>query len=220
MGIDNEVEHNFLVLDFEFTVNNQRVGRPRFFFQEIIEVGAVQLTNSCKMEKEYQTFVKPQFYPRLTTDCKNITLIRQEDVDNGLPLKTVLNELNSLYTPDKTMLVAWGDADRGVLNNVCQKYVIPYPFIWDDYIDLATEYKSYKQHAKHVSLKKAIEELGIKPVGIPHSALDDTLNTTQILINMLQQGWKPGVNNLGDTGTLPDAENNTHAISTLKIGFN
>ncbi|WP_207644311.1 exonuclease domain-containing protein [Desulfolucanica intricata] len=77
---------NFLVLDFEFTVNNQRVGRPRFFFQEIIEVGAVWLcAPNYEIELDYQAFVKPRFYSRLTDECKNITLIKQEDIDNGLP---------------------------------------------------------------------------------------------------------------------------------------
>ena len=174
MEISQTCPISYLVIDFEFTVNTQRVGRPRFFFPEIIEIGAALLDGSgLHLKKEYQAFVRPRFYPRLTEQCRNITLIRQADVDNGLTLEKMLMQLNILYQPGKTLLVAWGNSDRDVLNHNCQRYGLSYPFVWDDYINLADEYKGFYQTRRDVGLKKALEEKNIKPVGIPHSALDE-----------------------------------------------
>jgi len=91
--------------------------------------------------------------------------------------------------PD-TYLVAWGDADRKVLGNLCEKYGLAYPFVWENYIDLAEEYKEYRSLDHLVSLKKAIEENAIEQIGILHSALDDAINAAQVMAKMLKEGWK------------------------------
>ncbi|WP_207644310.1 exonuclease domain-containing protein [Desulfolucanica intricata] len=111
-------------------------------------------------------------------------------------LEEMLSLLNTLYEPGKTLIVAWGNADREVLKLVCQRYGISYPYVWEDYVDLAAEYKSFYNRPRNIGLKKALEERGLKPIGIPHSALDDTYNTAQILVSMLRQGWTPQSNSL------------------------
>ena len=53
---------DFLLVDFEFTTYTKPVGRPRGFFSEIIEIGAVKLTGAdFKEEGKIQNFVKPNF---------------------------------------------------------------------------------------------------------------------------------------------------------------
>lgn len=186
---------NLLVVDFEFTIDTRITGRPRSFFQEIIEVGAISLsTADFSIKKEYQAFVKPRFFPKLTEECRSFTLIRQEDLDGGITLEKMLNNLSPLFAPGKTALAAWGEADREVLGQNCKKYNIPYPFPWDDYVDLALAYKLMMGYEKTAGLKTAMEECGIEPVGFQHTALDDTRNTVQVLIWMMQHGWNPQPN--------------------------
>lgn len=184
---------NYLVFDFEFTTHDSMYGRPRGFFQEVIEVGAVLLTlPEYKSEWRYQTFVKPVFFPRLSVACKNLTMINQDDVNEGVPLEEMLTKLAVPYQAGETGLVAWGNSDREVVENCCAKYKLSCPFDWSDYIDLAEEYKVFYQHERRISLKHAVEERQIERKGFYHLALDDAENTAFIVARMLQEGWLPG----------------------------
>ncbi|NMA69445.1 MAG: 3'-5' exonuclease KapD [Desulfitobacterium sp.] len=184
----------FLVVDFEFSVP-RNYGNPRAWFQEIIEVGAIIVDEKGNLsDKTYDAFVKPRFWPRLAEESYGITGIRQEDVDNGVELEESIAALKSLTgdTPlEDIYIVAWGDADRKVLSNVCEKYGIEYPFIWDNYIDLAEEYKNFRSLSHLSSLKRAIEDNSIHQIGILHSALDDAINAAQVMAKMMEEGWRP-----------------------------
>ena len=186
----NAVYQNYLVFDFEFTTHDTIYGRPRGFFQEVIEVGAVLvLLPGFQTEWRYQTFVKPRIFPKLSDACKNITMIQQEDVNGGIPLADMLDKLAAVYKPGETGLVAWGESDREVIADNCAKYKIPCPFQWSDYIDLAVEYKKFYKHERRLSLKHAIDERGIERKGFYHLALDDAENTALLLERMLSEGW-------------------------------
>lgn len=83
---------SFMVLDFEFTTYGDKAyGKPRAFFPEIIEIGAVLLdVSSLNIEPLYQSFVRPLFFPRLTPECTRLTQISQQDVDGGVALSPAL----------------------------------------------------------------------------------------------------------------------------------
>ncbi|HHY25264.1 MAG TPA: 3'-5' exonuclease KapD [Desulfitobacterium dehalogenans] len=181
---------DFLVVDFEFSVPRS-YGKPRAWFPEIIEVGAIVLDSNGKLlvDKTFNAFVKPRFWPRLAEESYGITGIRQEDVDQGIPLEEAIRHLQKLVLHQETYIVAWGDADRKVLGSVCEKYGLKYPFIWDNYIDLADQYKHYRSLDHLISLKKAIEENAIEQIGILHSALDDAINAAQVMAKIMSEGW-------------------------------
>lgn len=206
----------FLVVDFEFSVPRS-YGKPRAWFQEIIEVGAILVDEDRNLsDKTYSAFVKPRFWPKLAEESYAITGIRQEDVDQGVSLEEAIEQLQNLAQERHIMLVAWGDADRKVLGNVCGKYSLDYPFIWENYVDLAEEYKAFRSLDKRASLKRAIEENEIQQIGILHSALDDAINAAQVMIRMLEEGWEvkdtEGLKERGEkkkiAGLSPSHENN------------
>lgn len=179
----------FLCVDFEFTVK-QAFGSPRAWFPEIIEVGAVRINEAGELDSEhYSAFVKPRFYPKLTADCYGITGIRQEDVDRGVPLEEALAAMKRLAPNPDTWLVAWGDADRRILGNVCYKYGLDYPYIWANYCDLAESYQAFFNLERKSSLKNAVEAMQVEKVGILHSALDDAINAGLVMQKMLARGW-------------------------------
>ncbi|HVJ48796.1 3'-5' exonuclease KapD [Desulfitobacterium sp.] len=180
---------NFLVVDFEFSVPRS-YGKPRAWFPEITEVGAVLAGPlGDPTDQTYSAFIKPRFWPRMTEENYAITGIRQEDVDGGVGLETSLDDLRKMSPDKNTWLVAWGDSDRKVLGSVCEKYGLDYPFVWDNYLDLAEEYKSFCKLERRASLKRAIEENEIPQIGILHSALDDAINAAQVMAWMIQNGW-------------------------------
>ncbi len=187
------IPEHFLVVDFEFTTfGNKRYGMPRAFFPEIIELGAVSIHAPVYQEvNPLQTFVKPRFFPKLTKECSDLTQIYQTDVDGGISFEALLALMQEHYTPEKTWFVAWGDSDRDVLREACNRYKAQYPFLYDDYVDLAEEYKLFYQHNRTVGLKAALEERNIQAVGLTHSALDDARNTAQLFNVLLSAGWTP-----------------------------
>lgn len=188
-------QRNFLVADFEFTTFNGAYGRPRAFFPEIIEAGAVLLKPpGYEFTEPYQVFVRPQYFPKLTEECRNITLIKQQDVDGGISFEAMLAALGQYYQPGVTFFAAWGNADRDVIQNACLRYKLLCPFCWDDYIDLAEEYKSFYELERRHSLKHALEEREIVQKGLSHLALDDALNAAQVMLRMIEEGWTPGRN--------------------------
>lgn len=183
----------FLVVDFEFTTHDKTYGRPRAFFPEIIEVGAVLLTPpSFEPEYKFQSFVKPAFFPKLSEACKNITMITQKDVDGGITYQAMLDELAAHYIPGETYLAAWGDADWEVLAGACSRYKIVCPFKAADYVDLAVEYRQFYHHERRVSLKHALEERKLEGEGLHHCAMDDTINAARVMYEMIAAGWLPG----------------------------
>ena len=117
-------------------------------------------------------------------------MIRQEDVDGGVDLEEMIAELLKWYRPGKTFFVAWGEADRLVLQEQCKRYKIEYPFILDDYLDLAVAYRDFYELPRRRSLKDAITEQNIESHGFWHMAINDAANTAKLLQHLLKAGWR------------------------------
>lgn len=180
---------HFLIVDFEFTMH-KRYGRPRVWFPEIIEVGAVVADGQGVLQdKVDNAFVKPQFWPRISVDCTGITGIRQRDIEHGISFEQMLQSLWQLSPTQDTWLVGWGNQDRLVLKNGCNKYGFEYPFLYENYIDLATEYMIFNNRNRMISLKDAIEETGVEKRGILHAAYDDAVNAALVLQKVMFKGW-------------------------------
>ncbi len=178
-----------LVIDFEFSTK-MSYGSPRAWFPEIIEVGAVLVNaNGSPTEEQYSAIIKPRFWPKLNEECYGITGISQNDVENGIPLEVALNSLQLMAPSKDTWLIAWGDSDRKVLGNACEKYGISYPFVYENYIDFGFAYQTFYKLERMASLKSAIEATNVQMVGFQHSALDDAINTALVMQKLISLGW-------------------------------
>ena len=77
----------FVVVDFEATC----VKDARIFPQEIIEFPAVLVDGATgRIESAFRRYVRPKHHPVLTQFCRELTGIRQEDVDGGVDLGEAL----------------------------------------------------------------------------------------------------------------------------------
>jgi len=185
---------SLLVADFEFTMHDPGPGRPRAFFPEVIEAGAVRLSPPDYLETPViQTFVRPQYFPKIKPECYNITMIQQKDVDGGIVFTDLLSRMGQAYAPGSTWLACWGDSDQKVIAYACQRYKIPCPFDWADYLDLALEYKLFYGRDRSIGLQQAIEETGVERYGMSHLAMDDAINAARVMVHMIGAGWKPGI---------------------------
>mgnify|MGYP003531915952 FL=1 len=180
---------NYLVVDFEFTFYKRPVGRPRAFFPEIIEVGAVKLDENLKEYGKLQNFVKPHFFPKHAKDAMDFCMITDTDMKKAITFPVMLEKLSAMYEAEQTFFVAWGDADYKVLNEGCSRHKLENPIIEADYLDLAEAYKLWKDEENTPSLKTAIMEMECVADGLAHTAFDDAYNTGKVLAKMLEKGW-------------------------------
>ena len=86
---------NYIVLDLEATCWKQK-GK---FQNEIIEIGAVCISNDKEILGEYCSFVKPQTHPILSDFCTELTTIEQKDVDGAAASRKTFQDLGGTPPP-------------------------------------------------------------------------------------------------------------------------
>ncbi|XP_078521214.1 ERI1 exoribonuclease 2 [Lissotriton helveticus] len=195
-----------IIIDFESTCWKD----TKHFGQEIIEFPAVLLnTSNGEVESEFQTYVQPQEHPILSEFCTELTGIKQEQVEEGVPLKICLSQfcswIQKIQTQKKIVFlsatsspptqedklcafVTWSDWDLEVcLLYECRRKQIRKPDILNSWIDLRATYKQY-YNRKPKGLNGALQDLGITFSGREHSGLDDSRNTARLAWRMICDG--------------------------------
>ena len=180
---------NYLVVDFEFTFYKRPVGRPRAFFAEIIEIGAVKLDENLNECGKLQNFVKPHFFPKHAKDAMDFCMITDADMKKAITFPAMLEKMSAMYEAGNTLFVAWGDSDYKVLAEGCSRHKLENPVLQADYLDLAEAYKLWRGEENTPGLKTAIIEMEVTADGLAHTAFDDAYNTGKVLANMLEKGW-------------------------------
>ncbi|XP_017778854.1 PREDICTED: ERI1 exoribonuclease 2 [Nicrophorus vespilloides] len=194
---------NFLlVLDFEATCwNKNECSAP----SEIIEFSVVLYDiKLCKILNQFQQYVMPFEYPKLSNFCTSLTGITQKQVDAGVPIGTCLllfnNWLKDLYKKHKFVFdskdadkkqcafVTWSDWDLGIcLRKECKRKNIPKSDVFNKWIDLRALYMEF-YNRRPKGLEGALSEVGLKFVGKQHSGLDDAKNTAYLAGRMISEG--------------------------------
>ena len=180
---------NYLVVDFEFTFYKRPVGRPRAFFAEIIEIGAVKLDENLNECGKLQNFVKPHFFPKHAKDAMDFCMITDADMKKAITFPAMLENMSAMYEAGNTLFVAWGDSDYKVLAEGCSRHKLENPVLQADYLDLAEAYKLWRGEENTPGLKTAIIEMEVTADGLAHTAFDDAYNTGKVLAKMLEKGW-------------------------------
>ena len=90
---------NYFVIDFEFTFYKRPVGRPRGFFNEIIEAGAVLLDSGGTETGRMHAFVKPHFYPKQAKDAYDFCMITEKEMKKAIEFPEMVRQISALYTP-------------------------------------------------------------------------------------------------------------------------
>ena len=188
----DRMNKDFFVVDFEFSQYTKPVGRPRAFFPEIIEIGAVKIAgDTLEIIGHIENFVKPQFFPKQAAESMAFTMITEEDMETAIDFSEMLKEIEYLYVPGNTYFVSWGDDDYDVLAQGSMRHALPNPVPKGDCLDLAQAYRLMRDDRLTTGLKRATEELGIDADGFWHTAYDDAVNTSKVLVKLLEDGWQP-----------------------------
>ena len=183
---------DYFVVDLEFTQYTKPVGRPRFFFPEIIEIGVARIDGGThETTGHIQNFVKPHFFPKQAAESMVFCMITEADMKTAIDFPAMLEKIGSLYVPGKTYFVSWGDADYDVIAQGCERHALPNPILSEDCLDLAEAYKMLKGDRNTTGLRKATEELDVDGEGLWHTAYDDAVNTGKVLLKLIANGWTP-----------------------------
>lgn len=179
---------NLLIIDLESTCY-ERGKEPKGFFSEIIEIGAVVLdTKTFEIVDEYQTFIKPVVFPKLSNFCKELTTITQEQASNGKAFEDAITEIKEFYQKHQAIFSSWGFYDKKQFKSVCEKFKVDYPF-GNEHISIKhTHGDFYKK--RPMGMERALKMHGLELGGTHHRGIDDARNIAKIATQMIKDGWK------------------------------
>ncbi len=118
-------ERRIVVVDVEATCWKKGIFSRQ---KETIEIGAVQLVLNRAPSKwpEFQTFVRPRRYPRLSSFCRELTGITQEDVDAAPAFPEALRLLLDWLEPlEQLVLATWSRYDLWQLDLDLEAHGLP-----------------------------------------------------------------------------------------------
>ncbi|WP_342432828.1 3'-5' exonuclease KapD [Neobacillus sp. FSL H8-0543] len=169
--------HQYIFIDFEFTMPERNV-RMKNFFPEIIEVGLVSVIDD-QITEQFSSYVTPLKFPALSERCKSFLHISQQQVDTGISFFEFIRKLEEFKKNIQTTIVTWGNMDMKVLRHNCMEAGLKFPFNATE-LDLSMEYKRFFGDQNQTGLWKAVQEYGKEGTGRHHRALDDALTTYNI----------------------------------------
>jgi len=176
----------YIVYDLEMTVR-----RKKGQVAEIIEIGAAKVavqSGGPAVVDTFQSFVRPVVVPKLTSDTTAFTGITQEQVDRSGPLADVVRRFVEWIGPEEYYLCAWGPDDQRQLVQECRRQGISTDWIvnHNNLQKMLSKTLKLEKH-QQMGLKPALEMLEIPFSGSHHRALDDAVNTAQILVKLFDR---------------------------------
>jgi 3'-5' exoribonuclease 1 len=154
---------------------------------ETIEIGAVRLDESLSVVDEFDAFVRPVVVPRLSSFCRKLTSITQEQVDAADTFPKVFASFVRWLGPGPRRLVTWGAFDIGQLRMDCERHGMRFPeHVAADHLNLKTAFGKWKG-LKRVGMADALALLGLPHVGHAHRGIDDARNLSRIVQAALGQ---------------------------------
>jgi inhibitor of KinA sporulation pathway (predicted exonuclease) len=175
---DDAFSH-YLVIDFEATCCDR--GTVPRHAMEIIEFGVVMADAHFRVIDEFQSFVKPVRHPVLTPFCKQLTSIRQRDVDAAPTFTECVATFKSwLYRYHDFAFCSWGDYDHSQLQQDCDFHRIANP-VSAPHRNVKRLFSERQGLKKKYGLAEAVARTGLPFSGTHHRGIDDARNIASLL---------------------------------------
>ncbi len=176
-----------LYLDLE--LNCPKRFRPGDADPEIIEIGIVELDiASPKIVRKRDYLVRPLH--DISRRCTKITGLTSEDFKGAKPFTDVIARIGSEW-PGKATSIAWGE-DEATLTRASRQHRVRMPFRRS--IDLSQIVRQAFLFENQLSLRAALELLGLEFDGCVHMAVADARNTARLHAEMMRRLRAPGAN--------------------------
>lgn len=177
--MDANIEH-LVVVDLEATTSSD--GSLPKEEMETIEIGAVFVSaKDYRVEREFQSFVRPVRHPTLRPFCTELTSITQSDVDAAPSFPVVFRKFcESITTPfDRTLFGSWGRFDKTQFERDCLYHDIPYTL--PPHINLKDVFSATQGKRRLYAMSEALHVAGVELVGTHHRGIDDARNIASLL---------------------------------------
>jgi len=174
---------NYIVLDLEWNQAAYKSEEEAELPFEIIEIGAVKLDSNCENPEEFDELVRPQVYPFLLRRTKEITGLKDADLDRrGVYFDELLPRFLEWCGKDFVFCI-WGTSDITQLERNMSYYKIKIPWKYPlKYLDVQKLFALQEGEGKaRRNLESAIEAYGIAKNRPFHRAVDDAWYTAEVL---------------------------------------
>ena len=152
---------------------------------EIIEIGAVRLSEKFVQEDKFQCYVCPE-YGLVKKHITELTGITQEQVSGQRVFAESFRNFVDWIGASETKIYSWSMSDIKQLRKECRLKVPDFDVNWLDtrWVDLQQAFDDRLGLHNSLALKHALGAMGRRFEGTQHSALADAINTSAVLTLM------------------------------------
>ena len=187
---------NYIVLDMEW--NQPWPGSPSAkkvlpvaIRGEIIQIGAVRVTEDQQVADEFQVLIKPKYYRHLNRRVSKLTGIKEARLkEEGIPMKDAMEQFRT-WCGEDVVFLTWGFDDIGILRENLQLHGLDDSWTGKWYnAQMIFNAQTDGSNAQK-ALKTAMEIFEIPATRPAHDALGDAYHTALICAKLeLKRGME------------------------------
>ena len=176
---------NYIVLDMEWNQPwpgspSSRKVLPVAIRGEIIQIGAVRVTEDQQVCDEFQVLVKPKYYRHLNRRVSKLTGIKESRLrDEGVSMPEAMARFRA-WCGEDIIFLTWGFDDIGILRENLRLYGIDESWTGRWYNAQMIFNAQTDGSSAQKALKTAMEIFGIEATRPAHDALGDAYHTALI----------------------------------------
>ena len=176
---------DYIVLDMEWNQPwpgspSSRKVLPVQIRGEIIQIGAVRITEDQQVKDEFQMLIKPKYYRRLNRRVSKLTGIKESELrDNGIPMVEAMEQFRS-WCGEDIIFLTWGFDDITILRENLRLYGIEETWVNRWYNAQMIFNAQTDGSTAQKALKTAMEMFEIEATRPAHDALGDAYHTALI----------------------------------------
>ena len=176
---------NYIVLDMEWNQPwpgspSSRKVLPVQIRGEIIQLGAVRVTEDQQVADEFQVMVKPKYYRHLNRRVSKLTGIKESRLkEEGVSFPYAMEQFRS-WCGEDIVFLTWGFDDIGILRENLQLHGLDSDWTGKWYNAQMIFNAQTDGSTAQKALKTAMAEFGIEATRPAHDALGDAYHTALI----------------------------------------
>jgi inhibitor of KinA sporulation pathway (predicted exonuclease) len=173
---------NYIIVDLEATCwEGSRVNE-----MEIIEIGAVCLDGKYYQPKsDFQQFVKPTTNPVLSDFCRDLTHIKQRQIESAPTFPEAFVNFTYWIGNCSFKLCSWGAFDYDLFDYELNRHNEKWPTNLLGFINLKKLYARAYSTKSSIGLREAMSKLSMPFEGKLHRGIDDARNIARVAQTML-----------------------------------
>lgn len=177
---------NYIIFDLEATCWDQHEKKNN----ETIEIGAVLVNGNKEITSEFEQFIKPVKYPKLSEFCINLTSIKQSNVDKAPYFGEAIDRFKKWFQHDDEdyVLCSWGFYDKRQFESDCKIHGLDTDWI-EKHVSLKHQYGKIKNLKRPIGMKNALVNEKMNLDGTHHRGIDDARNIAKIFLKYFDH-WK------------------------------